>query len=58
MLPADYQVTHIRRGIDPDAGPLVKARLSEGAALVSYAGTRLGGVVANWTCSRPRMCPG
>ena len=45
LLPADYQVTHIRRGIDPDAGQLVKARLSEGAALVSYAGH---GSVASW----------
>ena len=45
LLPANYQVTHIRRGIDPDAGQLVKARLSEGAALVSYAGH---GSVASW----------
>ena len=46
LVPDTYQVTHIRRGIDPDAGAAVKARLSEGAALVSYAGTRLGGVMA------------
>ena len=40
-----YQVTHIRRGIDPNAGSLVKAKLSDGAALVSYAGH---GSVASW----------
>ena len=45
MLPGNYQVTHIRRGTDPDAGQLVKARLSEGAGLVSYAGH---GSVASW----------
>jgi hypothetical protein len=45
LLPDTYQVTHVRRGIDPDAGAAVKARLSEGAALVSYAGH---GSVASW----------
>ena len=45
LLPDTYQVTHIRRGIDPDAGQLVKAGLSKGAALVSYAGH---GSVASW----------
>jgi autotransporter-associated beta strand protein len=45
LLPGNYQVTHLRRGTDPDAGQLVKARLSEGAALVSYAGH---GSVASW----------
>ena len=45
IVPDTYQVTHIRRGIDPDAGAAVKARLSEGAALVSYQGH---GSVASW----------
>jgi len=45
LLPDTYQVTHIRRGTDPDAGQLVKAGLSQGAALVSYAGH---GSVASW----------
>ena len=45
LVPDTYQVTHIRRGIDPDAGAAVKARLSEGAALVSYQGH---GSVASW----------
>ena len=44
-LPDGYQVTHIRRGFDPDAGPRVKERLSQGSALVSYAGH---GPVASW----------
>ena len=43
--PDTYQVTHIRRGIDPDAGAALKARLSEGAALVTYQGH---GSVASW----------
>ncbi len=45
LVPNTYQVTHIRRGIDPDAGAAVKARLSGGAALVGYAGH---GSVAAW----------
>jgi hypothetical protein len=45
LVPDTYQVTHVRRGIDPDAGQLVKAGLSKGAALVGYAGH---GSVASW----------
>src|SRR4029077_103572 len=44
-LPDADRVTEIRRDIDPDAGAALKARLSEGAALVSYAGH---GSVASW----------
>ena len=56
VLPDADQVTDIRRGIDPDAGAALKARLSEGAALVSYAGH---GSVASWRTGpahRPTMC--
>ena len=45
LVPDTYQVTHIRRGIDPDAGAAGESTVERGSGARQLRRTRLGGVV-------------